>query len=501
MNERRSSPSGTTVVAWTGHRRIDHAPEVAASVDAVIKRLVANAAAAGGRVVGMGSIAIGADAIVAEAMVAQQVPISVILPYGLERFEPDADASTRGRLLALHNTARSVRIVPPQESDDQAYLAAGEWMLEFADLLIAIVDESKPGSDVGAKAIADLAKLRGVSVVRIDAVSGEVRWPSNWPGGVQSHPPTGSHNPVAAKRLMDKADVLGLYEDMNESANRHATVFRRALSRSILLHLLAVGIAVIALLIEPAVTSHLVSWGASLLKSAALLFALILVIVNHKRHDEWLRFRAAAELCRSFIAIWNMPRQHLMLLPAPIEETRDVHRELRLAWLFNLPEHRDFDAVRIAYRGSALSAAAKATGRIDEQFRYFQEKCSPAKIWTGVIRRVAIALTIIALVSSLGVCVCLYHHVHGAWYSWPKGLSILLPLISAAALSWITSSDRVRRAERYEQIADRLKSLWEKADSSRSWHELTRVVTETELLLLAEIGEWYAFARYAGALH
>lgn len=500
MSQHSPPSSGTVVVAWTGHRKLKNEPEVKTAIGRVLDQLQATSSLGNRRFVGMGSIALGADTIIAEAMVAREIPISVILPFELERFERDEEATARQRIAALHIAAQSVRIVPCQASQDDAFLAAGEWMLDYADVLVAVVDPAQQDSGVGAHAIVSIAKHRGIMVVQVDAVTGGVVWPEVRPvsrqGSISDHDTEVSH-----RLLVSRADVENQHAALDASADKHSKSFRTALSLSIVLHLVAVGIAVIALLIEPKIQSPAVSWAAAVMKAGALIWALYLVWVNHGQHHGWLRSRAEAEICRSFLAIWNMPRQHLVLPPAPIEETRPAHREMSLAWLFSQPDITDFERVRRGYVGLHPSSTNDGSGRIGEQLQYFKRKGRPAKRLSGVVVPVASGLTFIAIVASLVVCWCLSVHSHGDWYMWSKGSSILLPLVSAAVLSWVTLSDRVRRAERYEQLANRLEDLWIRGDSARSWHELSRSVTDTELLLLAELGEWYAFARYAGALH
>jgi hypothetical protein len=88
---------------------------------------------------GMTSLAIGADQMFARIVLGMGGQIEVIVPFfGYERtFERREDLNEYLRLKAL---ASRIQVLNPSDSDDQAYLRAGEHIVDSCNLLITVWD-------------------------------------------------------------------------------------------------------------------------------------------------------------------------------------------------------------------------------------------------------------------------------------------------------------------------------------------------------------------------
>ena len=487
MNETPSFGSNL-VVAWTGHREIPNENVVARAVETVLDRL---ATMRGDRLLAIGSIAIGADTIVAEAVVRRDIPLSVVLPYEIQRFESEATGSARHRVHRLYDAAKSVRYISPQPSDDEAFFAASEVMLEHADLLIAIIDPERPASRVGAKAVRDLARKRGIQVIAIDARNGEFEFES-------------VAQAIDGPPIRNRKRVLELFLESDSAAANASKPVRSTLFWIIILHLAASAIAVAQLVFEDVIESHVDSHIASVVKIASLAIAVGLAWRGRSKHRAWTHTRVCAELCRSFLALWDMPRNSIMLPLAPTAESAKIRQELELAWLCDVPAPKDFERVRAAYiekMPADKSDPANPNGRVKEQMDYFSTHHRRAsEVGHGLDLGASIS-TGIAILAGIVALVLALVHEEGGSYLISKAMSLCLPLVSAAMLSYVTSLDLGRRSNRYLEMRQKCKECRERCAGAETWHALGRAVSELEWLFLAELGEWHAFNRHAGALH
>ncbi|NIM63105.1 MAG: hypothetical protein GTO30_16130, partial [Acidobacteria bacterium] len=75
----------------------------------------------------------------------------------------------------------------------------------------------------------------------------------------------------------------------------------------------------------------LLLWIALGIEVAALVVALVLTFRHRHAHHEWIRTRFEAELCRSFLAIWDLPRGIGPLPHFAYPWSRRLYRNLRIA--------------------------------------------------------------------------------------------------------------------------------------------------------------------------
>ena len=102
------------------------------------------------------SLAIGADQIFAQAALDRGMPLMAILPFADIRRTFDAgDVAEYDRLLA---SSKYREIIPPQDSDEDAYVAAGYRVVELCDILVAVWDGLPPKGKGGTGEIVEYAK-------------------------------------------------------------------------------------------------------------------------------------------------------------------------------------------------------------------------------------------------------------------------------------------------------------------------------------------------------
>lgn len=117
---------------------------------------------------GVSCIAAGADSIFAEAVLDLGGELEVVIPaadYRERKVQPEhADQFDE-----LMRQAKTVRVMPFERSNRDAYVAANEALLSSVDRLVAVWDGLSPVDKGGTAAVVDDAKQRGISV--------EIVWP------------------------------------------------------------------------------------------------------------------------------------------------------------------------------------------------------------------------------------------------------------------------------------------------------------------------------------
>jgi hypothetical protein len=153
-----------TRVAGTGHRLLPLA--TARLVEHALRQELAGWAA--GMLVGVSSLADGADQLFAEVVLALGGSLEVVLPAARYRDALPRDCwHVYDRLLSR---ATAVECLTYAESDDAALMAAGQALVDRADLLLAVWDGHPARGIGGTGDVVAYARRRGVPV--------EVVWPN-----------------------------------------------------------------------------------------------------------------------------------------------------------------------------------------------------------------------------------------------------------------------------------------------------------------------------------
>jgi hypothetical protein len=158
-----------TRVGITGHQRLDD-PDAWAWVE---QALGAELDKLGTPLIGITSLAVGADQLFARVVLARGGSLVAILPLAdIERtFPPEALADFR----ELYSRSNAVILDTPG-GDEEAFFAAGQRVVDTADLLLAVWDGKPQQSRGGTAEVVAYATDRGASVIHINPVARTVHY-------------------------------------------------------------------------------------------------------------------------------------------------------------------------------------------------------------------------------------------------------------------------------------------------------------------------------------
>lgn len=154
-------------IGVTGHINVTPAsvPLVAAELHKVLS-------AYSGPLVGVSCLARGADQLFARVVLELGGELDVLVPaadYRERKVEPD----NRDEYDELVRRAATVRVLPFDRSNRDAYAAANEELLSGVDLLIAVWDGTPPDGKGGTGDMVRIARSRGIPLKVL------------WPGGAR----------------------------------------------------------------------------------------------------------------------------------------------------------------------------------------------------------------------------------------------------------------------------------------------------------------------------
>jgi hypothetical protein len=128
--------------------------------------------------VGVSSLAIGADQVFAEAILAHGGSLEAVVPFPEyeERFRAKAD---RNAYRALLQQASRREVLPRAGSDEESYYAAGCFVVDVSDLLIAIWDGEPARGRGGTADIVRYAERVGKHILHLNPMNRQVYGPSS----------------------------------------------------------------------------------------------------------------------------------------------------------------------------------------------------------------------------------------------------------------------------------------------------------------------------------
>lgn len=147
-------------IGITGHRCVPAAvlPAVRAGIVAELKELSQEPAAQA-----LSALAAGSDQLFAQLALDHGVPVTAVIP-GMDYEAHLGDERVRGAYrLLLAACAEHVRL-PREPTHEEAYYAAGRWIVDHADRLVAVWD-GRPARGLGGTAdVVAYARSTGVPV-------------------------------------------------------------------------------------------------------------------------------------------------------------------------------------------------------------------------------------------------------------------------------------------------------------------------------------------------
>jgi hypothetical protein len=154
-----------TTIGVTGHQHLPEAARI--HVEQAITKLLCDQQ---GPVIGLSSLADGADQIFADVLLRGGGTLHAVIPcWG---YASTFDVAGRENYLRLLNAARSVTTLAYAKPSEQAYDAAGQYIVEHCDVLVAVWDgQPAVGRGGTADAVAHARRLgRDVAVTWPDGV-------------------------------------------------------------------------------------------------------------------------------------------------------------------------------------------------------------------------------------------------------------------------------------------------------------------------------------------
>lgn len=151
------SQSSRNLVGITGHQSLTSSTRKL--IASAIRDILQNKS----NLTGVSSLAMGADQIFAQVVLEEGGKIIAVLPakHYERSFESPADLAEFRRLLGL---AESMVTMPFDEPSEKAYFLAGQQIVNYADLILAVWDGGSAGGLGGTADIVRYARSKGKKV-------------------------------------------------------------------------------------------------------------------------------------------------------------------------------------------------------------------------------------------------------------------------------------------------------------------------------------------------
>lgn len=481
------------VIGFTGHRRLGD--------EALVKKRIEEALASlrkDDRVewLAVSSAAIGGDMIFAEQVLSLGMEWQALLPLPAKDFKDDFAAKEWVAVEALLAKASEIRVVAQEGNREEAYLDCGIETVNACDVLIAIWDGEPARGRGGTADVVTFARELKRPLIVIDPVKGAVRR-ENFEHFEDRDPELKFLNAlpeIGAKGAPnDGLELVGRFMDKTDrAASAGAPKFRMLTASAVLLHVAATLVATAGLAFH---------WHPVGLPWAKLLFVLgalfsALAIRHLRAQDTWVRCRLAAELARAMKATWGMTRKTALFEDIDLPETRHLVRSLHILHLRDTRGERpNLDTFRQHYR----------INRIEDQLVYYRRRLAKAD---PQLRRLRLGFSLSTLMAIATTAVyAVQHTFHVAeipaaveavcFYFLP----IVLPVVAAAFMSFISINDLHRRVARYREMCHLLESAQKQIMVTHSWRSLEQLVRRTERVLLQEVLEWHTLMSHLEAHH
>ena len=158
-----------TMVGVTGHRFLAELDRVTAGVDKALDRI--EDAFGEHPMTVISALSEGADRLVAQrVLVRPDGKLIAVLPLPQSDYMSDFDSSeSREEFLSLLARADRVITLPPAPTREDAYAAAGHYVLDHCDLLLGVWDGEKAQGTGGTAEIVAEARRRGLPLAWVHA--------------------------------------------------------------------------------------------------------------------------------------------------------------------------------------------------------------------------------------------------------------------------------------------------------------------------------------------
>ena len=472
------------VVGFSGHRQLTNVPGV---TTAIRDALVSLRQAAPGEWIALSSAAAGADLLFIHSARDLNMGWEASLPLPLIDFERDFPPQEWPQVKALIDQAEHLEVSTESGSREDSYLAGGLDIVNRCDVLLVVWDGQPARGKGGTADVVAYARAKGRPLLILNPetlVTSQERFEALSPADsgldlLQHDRPAANPVPPASIHAL-----LVIFQQKCESAADALPSFGRLNSTVLCLNIGGVAVATASLTFG----WHWggLPWATFVILVSALGIAAISRTKRSQRH--LTRCRLAAEITRSALAIWDMPRT-TRLFPdfewfglEPLRRSLDVLQR-RAARQNSV----DFETFRQQYLSERIAREREIFARQETQANRLLARLRMGFAISSV-GAVAFA-AIIAMSVSFG------------WAVLPLGieianyLSLTLPLLSAAFLALISIHHLHGRVASAREMGLRLDTARRDITLCQSWTGLERAIAKAEHFLLREAFALHSVSR------
>jgi len=475
------------VIGFSGHRQLADGPGVAQAVSAVLAELRRESP---GEWIALSSAAAGADLIFVRAALELGLGWEAVLPLPLVDFERDFTPEEWKDVKALLARAERLEVATEPGSREEAYLSGGFEIVNNCDVLLAVWDGQHARGKGGTADVVAYARAMGRPIVIVNPDSKAVRR-ENF-ASLRLHDANLRYLNAVPGKTTDigpsARDRVAAFQQKVDAAATHSSPhFRRLIALTVWLHVTATALATASLAFDWHWSA--LPWGKLLCLLGALGVALFIRYQRTQHH--WTRCRLAAEITRSALAIWGLPRATRLFADFDWSGLEPLRRSLDVLHRRAAREAPpDFDTFKQEY----------LLGRIDDQLAYFSRQEANAIPLLARLRLGFTASTVAAIVFT--ACYALHGTFHWAMPPWLEEAGfhfapIMLPVLAAAFISLISINDLHRRVARYREMCIRLGTVRKEIAHSQTWAGLERAIAKAEHVLLQEVFEWHSITSFS----
>lgn len=497
-------------VGFVGARRLDlpgepenwevGAERLRSRLDEVLAGLSARLAP-GERLSAVSSLAAGGDTVFAEVVAQRSIWHQIYLPQAPGDFFNEKDffgsaarAAHSRRLLDAPNVIE-VRVASAALERRARFSEVGYQILADCDVLITVL---RPDDAAGTGGTAEtLAQARFISRPTIEFVlDGDLR-----PRGAASFalPPATEPAFQWSIETGDGAEaeiqlIAALKARASIAARRHKHRHHQSSGTVAVTNVSAAAIAAWSLAGLP----HGLGTRSAKLVLLTLGIALYLLRRQRRHRRSWVQERLTAELCRSALAVRDLPGRLEYLTHLPLGDARELIRSLGLLHLGatrRMAQPASDLVDRYVRERLGGLAGARASGQID----YFEMKAAQAIRLRRCLQTAFYVLTAVALGTSAVDAWVGTDVAHATpWQRWICLFApTIVPVLAAAAASWASTLDLDRRVDRYRGLALSLRAQRDLLPAIRGAALLAHAIQQIEQTLLLEVADWHGKQRHA----
>jgi hypothetical protein len=508
-------------VAVTGHRDLPGAPSLGVAVDRALDLILDQlqpAVRKRCRLVAVSSLADGADRLVAERVLARPgAQLEVILPMPTADYVTDFDpVNSLAEFERLLGKASWVSTMPPHDTREDAYAAAGQAVVDRADVTIAVWDGHPAAGKGGTGDIVSYLRDQHHPWIWLPADGGEMTaenlrklsdagWPglndtdlASWRGFNESRLDADrcaafidefrkSILQVGGPGLEDALTVLLCW--LQAPFARAELLSRKFQSRYLRLSAMLFVLAALAVCI---VATQLVFFPHARLVVAGEIACLVVILGGlewgRRVHlqQRWISARYLAERLRSslFLALAGADDRPsaTALVSEEIPAAAWVGTAFKMTWM----RRPQVDASRISV--SSLRGFLSVAW-VDDQHRYFKK--SSARAW----RKYRFSSRAVEALFATSIAIAIIHIALGGPEDWIKHavslLAVSVPACAAALVGYSTQREYLRNSLRYGQMADSLDRANDVMLSAADHAKIREIAATVDQMLRQERGEWF----------